>query len=314
MTTSGAIVLGTHFAALSTGWQSCSSASAMRSATAEAIALGYGVLEVPLFDPHTTVLPPLPSGAKSVDLWAYTALPANAHLPLRPEHARRWLGSALEWCEIAGASHLAGALAWSPGAHLQHLPGENDFVLAAEVLRDCAQEALRRGVTLAIEPANRYESSFCSTLAQGAALVEAIDMPNVRLLANTFHMHMSEANIAEALHAAGEHLIALHLAENTGGKLGTGAIAWESIWRALGETGFQGALIVTPWNDATAHNESDGASAAADSFRFLRSGFRAIQFTVDANSASPKTSPPLPAESKPARKRKRSTTKSYRTR
>jgi sugar phosphate isomerase/epimerase len=314
MTTSGAIVLGTHVAALSAGWQACNTAATLRSAASEAIALGYRILEVPLFDPLTTPHPHLPSTANSADLWAYTALPRSAHLPVRPEHARRCLGRALEWCEISGATHLVGALAWSPGAHLQHPPSESDFALAVEVLRDCAQEAQRRGVALAIEPANRYECSFCCTLAEGTHLVRQIDMPNVHLLANAFHMHMGEASIADALTEAQSLLIGLHLAENTGGKLGSGGVVWENIWRSLGEMSYGGALIVTPWSARTSHNAGNGASAASESFRFLRAGFRAIQFTMDAHAALPLDSNSPAEETKAVRKRKRTTTKSYRTR
>lgn len=315
MTATGAIALGTHLAALSAGWKACANAASMRAAAGEAFALGYRVLEIPLFDPHTAPLPQLPHASGAPTLWAYTALPRDLHMPLRPEHARAWLGHALRWCEAANVRVLAGALAWAPGAHLTIPPTERDLPLVIEVLRDCAAEAQRRGITLLIEPANRYESALCSTLSQGAALVRAIDMPGCRLLANTFHMHLEEANVAEALRSAQDVLAGLHLAENTGGCLGEGAVAWESIWRTLAEGDFQGALVVTPWNTSTVPaSKRAEASAASDSFRLLRNAFRSMQFVIDARDTPRPDATPAPAETKPARKRRRTTTKSYRTR
>lgn len=321
MTTSGAIMLGTHLAALSAGWQGSTSATAMRAAADEASALGYRLLETPLFDPLQTPTPHSPTLAKVAEHWAYTALPPSLHLPQRPEHARIWLGRALAWCETADVRVLGGALGWSPGVDLDPHEIEWKHSLLVEVLRDCAVEAQRRGVTLALEPANRYETNLCNTLAQGVELLRAIDMPNVRLLGNTFHMHLEEGHLGAALRNAGEWLIGLHLAENTGGKLGSGGVAWESIWRSLGEMRFSGALIVAPWNQAALRAcQPEATSAASDALRFLRGAFRSMEFANGVRTpgavASPVSSPDSgpPADAKPVRKRKRSTTKSYRTR
>jgi hypothetical protein len=121
---------------------------------------------------------------------------------------------------------------------------------------------------------------------------------------------MEEANLAEALQTVRTSLIGVHLLENTGGRLGSGAIAWETIWHTLGEIGFQETLIVTPWSARAAYAmQRQGVhSAASDALRFLRAGVRAMQPPVSRRVA------PAPASEapKPKPKRKRTNTKSYR--
>lgn len=321
MSAPGAIVLGTHIAALSAGWRALESERALNVALDEAVALRYELAVIPLIDPQVTysTLATRPK-TRALRTWFHISLPARCHLPARPELARHWLGKALDSAEATGANFLCGALGWSAGILSEPDRVEEERVLIVEVLRDLAQDAQRRGVHLALEPANRYETSLCNTLADGVALVEAIAMPNLYLLANTKHMHIEEASLSDALHASREHLCALYLAENTGGKLGTGAVSWTDCWQTLSEIKFDGALIVTPYRTGASTGATKAERcAAAQSLPFLRTAVRAIQsppppVKVDSLASSTFTDTDKSAEKKTPPLRKHPNTKSYRRR
>jgi sugar phosphate isomerase/epimerase len=56
------------------------------------------------------------------------------------------------------------------------------------LLRDIAPLAANQGVVIALEPLNRGECNFITSLAEGATLVRAAGHPAVRLLADLYHM------------------------------------------------------------------------------------------------------------------------------
>ena len=68
----------------------------------------------------------------------------------------------------------------------------------ADGLRPVAELAAERGVRLAIEPLNRYETSLINTVEQGIELLEAADHPACGLLLDSFHMNIEEKDPAAA--------------------------------------------------------------------------------------------------------------------
>lgn len=57
-----------------------------------------------------------------------------------------------------------------------------------DVTRIVGNMASDHGIEVAIEPLNRAETNFINSLAEGAALRADVDLPNVGLLADAFHM------------------------------------------------------------------------------------------------------------------------------
>jgi len=80
------------------------------------------------------------------------------------------------------------------------------------LLRRLGPIAAAHGVVVAIEPLNRDECNFINTVAEGAAIVREAGHPNIRLLADIYHM-LRENEGPEALVAAGPFLRHVHLAE-----------------------------------------------------------------------------------------------------
>ena len=68
------------------------------------------------------------------------------------------------------------------------------------------------GVTVALEPLNRKETHFINTVAHGVRIVRAVGHPNIRLLADIFHM-MREEEPPEHIRDAGDLIVHVHIAE-----------------------------------------------------------------------------------------------------
>lgn len=114
-------------------------------------------------------------------------------------------------------------------------------------LRDAGDHAEKLGVTLAVEPLNRFESDVLCTTQQAMELLDAVSHPAVKMMLDTFHMHMEEADIAEAILLAGDRLVHFQANENHRGFPGTGSTDWVSVFRALHQVGYKGPVSLEPF-------------------------------------------------------------------
>lgn len=62
------------------------------------------------------------------------------------------------------------------------------FRRLVQVSRMVGDAAARHGITIVVEPLCRRECNMINSLGEGAALVAAADHPNVKLLADTYHI------------------------------------------------------------------------------------------------------------------------------
>lgn len=114
-------------------------------------------------------------------------------------------------------------------------------------LKEAGDHAARLGVILAVEPLNRFESDMLCTTQQAIELLDAVDHPAIQLMLDTFHMHMEEASIAEAIRLGGKRVVHFQANENHRGFPGTGATDWVAVFRALHEIGYRGPVSLEPF-------------------------------------------------------------------
>ena len=115
---------------------------------------------------------------------------------------------------------------------------------ASKNLREASRYAGDQGVTLALEALNRFETSFINTTEQMLELHSMIDRPNVKIMADTFHMNIEEKKVGEAIEAIGGNLVHMHSNENDRGTPGTGHVDWEGVARAVKKIGFEGPFVI----------------------------------------------------------------------
>ena len=144
----------------------------------------------------------------------------------------------------SGAAIVAGPL-YSP---VGYLPGRrrtaDEWKWAVEGFQSIGETLTANGVTLAIEPLNRFETYFLNTAADAAMLAEEIDHPNIGILFDTFHANIEEKDISAGYRAVGRHLKYVHTCENDRGIPGSGHVEWKDVFQALRDLKYDGWLTI----------------------------------------------------------------------
>jgi D-psicose/D-tagatose/L-ribulose 3-epimerase len=156
-----------------------------------------------------------------------------------------------------GANVVAGPLYTPVGKTWQMDDAERAATIdrLVEGLKPLADYAGEHDVRLAVEPLNRFETSFLNTAEQTMEVVDRVDSASVGILLDTFHMNIEEKDQAAAIRRAGDKLAHFHACGNDRGAPGADHIAWEAITAALRETGYDGAVVIesfTPDNQTIA--------------------------------------------------------------
>jgi D-psicose/D-tagatose/L-ribulose 3-epimerase len=157
-----------------------------------------------------------------------------------------YLKTCVSFAHEVGSPHVAGPM-FAPTGQTRLLDSTEraaQRTRAAESLREVADFAGARGVSLAIEPLNRFETDLINTTEQGLEFCDQIGAENVGLLLDTFHLNIEEKSIADAVRAAGPRLIHVQVSENDRGAPGSGHIPWEEFFSALREIDYPGQIVV----------------------------------------------------------------------
>lgn len=131
---------------------------------------------------------------------------------------------------------------------------------AVNTLRKCAGVAEDLGICLLVEPINHYETNFINSAREGLEFIDEIGKPAVRLLLDTFHMNIEEADLCASIRQAGHRLGYVHFADNNRLAPGLGHIDFRSLFLTLVEIGFSGFISakVLPLPDDTTALEQSG--------------------------------------------------------
>lgn len=137
---------------------------------------------------------------------------------------------------------------------------EDEVKWAIEGIQEGAEYAATLNVNLCIEAWNRYETYMLNRLDQALDMLEKVNLPNVGIMGDTFHMNIEEDDIAEAIRKSGDALIHIHLADNNRKAPGLGTIDFAPILKALKEIDYQRPLTF------------EILPAAADPFAVMETG------------------------------------------
>jgi D-psicose/D-tagatose/L-ribulose 3-epimerase len=161
-------------------------------------------------------------------------------------NAVKYLESCIDTAKEIGAPFVAGPMYSAVGKTRLLSPAERaeQWSLAVETLKPVADYAGERGVQLAIEPLNRFETDFINTVEQGLDFVDRIGASNVGLLLDTFHMNIEEKDIPAAIRLAGSKIFHFHSCENDRGTPGKGHVEWKEVVEALRSINYQGPVVI----------------------------------------------------------------------
>ena len=233
---------GAHTAVWTAWWDE----EGAREAASGAARAGLDFLEIPLGDPATfdTTATRALLDRHGLDCTCSVGLPAGAHAPDAPEKAVAFLVGAAEAAAALGSEVLTGEVYTHLGAFTGRPPEKGEIVAVAAVLKKAARYASELGVSLGVQPVNRFENYLVNTAAGADELIDRVGEPNVFAHLDTFHMNVEEKGFWEPVVLLGERLRYVHLSESDRGTPGTGNVRWDELFGALAEIGFDGRLVL----------------------------------------------------------------------
>lgn len=211
--------------------------------------MGYDALELPLesigdWDPLRTraVLDGLGMGAIVVGAMG----PGRSLLARVGDVAatQDYLRACLDAAAVLGASVVAGPF-YAPTGVTWRMDEAERAEVVAELrgnLAPLAREAAAIGVTLAVEPLNRYETSVLNTVAQSLDALAPLLGAGVGLALDTYHLNIEEKRPADAVRAAGAAIAHVQVCGSDRGAVGDDHTDWPEMLRALDDAGYRGAL------------------------------------------------------------------------
>ncbi len=107
-----------------------------------------------------------------------------------------------------------------------------------------APQAQEKQVKLLIEATNRYESSVANSLEDTVELIRDLQNPYLRILPDTYHMNIEEADQFAALTKYADFYDSIHVSDNTRFFPGFGAIRFQEIMNHLNTQGYTGSLAI----------------------------------------------------------------------
>ncbi|KAI0141120.1 xylose isomerase-like protein [Hypoxylon sp. NC0597] len=109
-------------------------------------------------------------------------------------------------------------------------------------VREVALFAAEKGIRIALEPLNRFETYLITNISQALQLIEEVKAPNLGVAFDPFHMNIEEPDLIAALRRCGDKLFDFHLGDNNPLAPGDGILDWPLIIQTLREIGYTGGL------------------------------------------------------------------------
>jgi D-psicose/D-tagatose/L-ribulose 3-epimerase len=213
---------------------------------------GFDTLELPIEDPSHIDAVAVRKAADKVGIAIGTLCAAMGPgrdfrgTAAEQKNATAYIRALIDQAAILGAHSVIGpiySVVGLIGAHSDETKKKH-FDLVVKNLKPLAKHAEAKGIVLAIEPLNRFETDFLNTCDQGLKLVKAIDSKAVKLLLDTFHMNIEEKDQAAAIMKAGPLLGHFHACGCDRGTPGGDHIDWKPIVKALRKIDYKGDVVI----------------------------------------------------------------------
>jgi D-psicose/D-tagatose/L-ribulose 3-epimerase len=202
-------------------------------------AFGFDLIEICVEDPDTIDTAVIGRALKGAGLGVTVcgAFGPNRDMSSADSAVRdNAIGYSCRCVDIAaelGSEVVVGPMCAAVGNTRLLAPSERrrQWDLAVDSVSQVADHAAKRGVRLALEPLNRFETDLINTVNQGLELLADIGRENVGFLLDTFHMNIEEKNIPDAIRRAGKHIFEFHSCSNDRGTPGEDHLPWFEIAR-----------------------------------------------------------------------------------
>ena len=174
--------------------------------------LGFDLVEIPVEDPELIDALEVSKALKDNGLEVSVCGAFGPTKDLTHEDAKvhrqcfDYLEQCFELCNALGVTFLAGPMYSAVGKArmVSQEQRKKEWELAVSNLRKVCVMANENGLSIALEPLNRFESDMVNTAEDVMRMVNDINHKSVRVLLDGFHMTIEEQNIREAFNTVGD--------------------------------------------------------------------------------------------------------------
>jgi D-psicose/D-tagatose/L-ribulose 3-epimerase len=233
-------------------WVSPSTTEAVIALAPKVKSMGFDTLEIACENPDLLDFPIIKEALSATGLSAIICgvfgpdRNISSADPMVRANARKYIRWLIESAAQLGSPVVCGPMYSAVGkAHLEDSTArDQEWSLAVTEIGEMADIAARKGIRLAFEPLNRFETDMINTVSQGLAFIEDVGRENVGFHLDTFHMHLEEKNSANAIRLAGNKIFHFHACENDRGVPGTGQVHWQEIALAIKSVNYPGPVVI----------------------------------------------------------------------
>ena len=250
-----------------------------------AASMGFGALELPVESPGDWD-PARAAGLLAdlgLDAYVVGAMGGGRDLvratPAAIARTQQYLQHCVAVAAVLGSPIVAGPF-YAETGRTWRMDADARAALTTELRESLApvlETAQNAGVTLAIEPLNRYETSILNTVEQGLDMLGPLLGDGLGLALDSYHLNIEEKDPFAAIRLAGQNLAHVQVCGNDRGAVGDDHTDWNGFLDALDDVGYSGPLNLESFT-----SENDTIATAASIWRPLAESQDALaQRTLD---------------------------------
>ncbi len=185
-------------------------------------------------------------------LTACIGLPKDLDVSSENEETRQngiaYMKRLMDKMELANIRQIGGIIyAYWPVDYSLPVHKETARAISIRSVRELADYAKPKGITLTLETVNRFEQYLINDAAEATRFVKDIDRDNVKVMLDSFHMNIEEDSFYDAIVNTGSYLGHFHIGEANRKVPGKGRMPWKEISQALHEIGYDGTIVMEPF-------------------------------------------------------------------
>lgn len=144
---------------------------------------------------------------------------------------------------------------------------EEADTLFIDMAQQLCDYAAPKGVTMILEPVNRYEINYINSVEEGVALLQKAGISNLKLMPDVFHMNIEDAQIGPTLEKNIDLVGYIHLADSNRHAPGDGHLDFDDVFRCIKRAGYD------RWCSVEILPYPDPDTAAARAIKYLHPYF-----------------------------------------
>ncbi len=236
-------------------WTGTFDAAGIRRSAERTKAAGFDLIEFPLMDPYAFDTAAATSALAEWDLAVSASLGLSEATDVTSDNpdvvaaGEALLIRAVDVLADMGGTHFCGVIYSAMKKYMEPVTAEGVRRSMTAIGR-VADHAADRGVQVALEVVNRYETNVLNTAKQAIAYLAEVDRPNLGVHLDTYHMNIEESDMFAPVLDAAPQLRYVHIGESHRGYLGTGSVDFDTFFKALGRVGYDGPIVFESFSSA----------------------------------------------------------------